>query len=170
MYGYSSYGKPPITEVTFEIGDDIQSCYSRLQSRGFKVIDGDIRQGWGGKFAALGYRRTPNKYPITNIIGFLSKDKPQQTIYEYGYPYMMIQDGNGNGDIHKGSKGDFLQLYYTCDPNVGMPIKELIFQSFKQEKNDMRECVQNYSGSLKKGDLDINAKRGGSFNYIFISR
>ena len=53
MYGYSSYGKPPITEVTFEIGDDIQSCYSRLQSRGFKVIDGDIRQGGGGKFACI---------------------------------------------------------------------------------------------------------------------
>ena len=133
-------------------------------------MDGDIRQGAGGKFVALGYKKGTNNYPITNIIGFLSKEKEDSTIYENGYQYAMIKDGSGNGDIHKGSKGEFLFLYYTNDIRVGMPIKGLIFTSLKHAKTDNKECVQNYSGSLKNGNLDINAKRGGPFNYIIIIR
>ena len=162
----------PITEVTFEIGNDLESCYKSLINRRFEVIDGDIRVGGGKKYVALGYKKGTSNFPITNIIGFLSNNKEETTIYENGYEYKMIQDGNKNGDIHKGSGKENLYLYYTTSQFAGSPIQRLIFASYPRKKISNMEVVQNFSRSLRQGDLDINAKRGGStpFNYIIIIR
>ena len=162
----------PITEVSFEISDDLKSCYRKLRERDFEIVEGDIRRGAGKKYCVLGYKRGTSYFPITDIIGFLSNYKEGYSIRENGFEYRMIKDGNNNGDIHKGSKGEDLYLYYTTDQNVGTPIKELIFASYPDRKSSKMEVVQNYSGSLRGGDLDINAKRGSKtpFNYIIIIR
>ena len=127
----------PISEITFKIGDNINSCYENLTKRGYSKVEGDIRVGGRGKFVALGYKRvnyTCEKY-ISNII--------------------------------------YIYLYYIeSDKLMGLPIKELIFQSSKNALNTHVETVNNSSNSKRKGKLDINAGRGGSspFNYILIIR
>ena len=165
-------GNEPITEVSFSIGDNIDSCYQNLQDRGFNIVEGDIRIGSGKKFVAIGYKRGTSNFPITNIIGFLSDHREDSTIYENGYEYRMIRDGNGNGDIHKGSGGVDLYFYYTNNIYCGTPIKDLIFASYPKKKRSTAEVVKNCSRSIRQGELDVNARRGSKtpFNYIFIVR
>ena len=161
----------PITHISFEIGNKINICYDNLLKRGFDYVEGDIRNGSGKKFVAIGYKRLSNCYPITNIIGLLSKNREPQSIIEKGIQYDMILDGKGNGDIHKGSGGSDLYLYYTNNINAGSPIREIIFSSYPQKKTSKIEAVQNCSKSRRQGDLDINAERGKTpFNYIIIIR
>ena len=162
----------PITHISFAIGNNINSCYDNLSKRGFNFVEGDIRIGAGKKYVAIGYKRLQNYYPITNIIGFLSQKREPQGIYENGIEYHMIIDENSNGDIHKGSGGSFLYLYYTNNIKVGSPIREIIFVSYPKKRTNKLEVVQNYSKSRRQGDLDINAERGKKtpFNYIIIKR
>ena len=165
----------PISEITFKIGDNINSCYENLTKRGYSKVEGDLRVGGRGKFVALGYKRanyTCEKY-ISNIIGVVSESTMPFKIYENGLEYTMVIDENGNGDINKGSHGFYIYLYYIeSDKLMGLPIKELIFQSSKNALNTHVETVNNSSNSKRKGKLDINAGRGGSspFNYILIIR
>ena len=172
MYKQNPNANNPITEISFEIGNDLNSCYKKLSERGFDIVEGDIRKGAGGKYCALGIKRGTSNYPIRDIIGFLTNNKEGFSIIENGHEYKMIKDGNNNGDIHKGSKGEDLYLYYSIDQTIGTPIKEIVFTSFPNRKASKMEVAQNYSGSLRNGDLDINARRGKKtpFNYIIIIR
>ena len=123
----------PISEITFKIGDNINSCYENLTKRGYSKVEGDLRVGGRGKFVALGYKRA------------------NYTCEKYIYIYL---------------------YYIESDKLMGLPIKELIFQSSKNALNTHVETVNNSSNSKRKGKLDINAGRGGSspFNYILIIR
>ena len=161
----------PITSISFSIsGKNIRECYNILSYRGFTYIDGDLRTGAGRKYAALGYKREEGKDPITNILGYLSDDDTPQTITEDGLEYEKITDEKGNGDIHKGSGGSDLYLYYTRDRRK-KPIKDLIFTTILHKKRDENEVVQHCHKSKRSGNLNINAERSSSkFNYIVISR
>ena len=168
FYNYQN----PITTISFSISKkSIDECYQMLQNRGFSHVEGDIRTGAGKKYVALGYKRDQYLYPITNILGFLSDKSQPETIYENGIEYTKICDDKGNGDIHKGSGGSDLYLYYTRDNRIGKPpIRELIFASYLQKKTSRIEVVQNYSRSKRSGDLDINAERAHPYNYIIVIR
>ena len=111
-----------------------------------------------------------NKPPITDIKGVISDPIEEDEFTIDSITYKMIRDNYGNEDINKGSGGKFIFLYYTTDIFAGQPIKDLIFTSYPKQINITKEVVQNAKKSLRSGDLDINAFRGGSFNYIFVIR
>ena len=161
-----------ITKVSFAISKNgIDQCYSDLENRGFIKVDGDIRTGGKKKYVALGYKKE-NDSPITDIKGVISDSYAGDEFTIGNTIYRMIRDHDGNGDINKGSGGKFLHLYYTTDKYAGngQPIKDLIFSSFPKAINSSKEVVKNAPKSLRSGDLDINAFRGGPFNYIFVIR
>ena len=163
---------PPIIDISFAIGDDIKDCYSNLQRRGFTYVEGDIQIKGGQKFVALGYRRGIEKEPITDIIGVIeSKEIEYETIYENAIEYRYITDDKKNCNIHKGSGGNFLGLYYTRDETKGSPIKELIFVSYPQKLTSKIEVVQNANTNKIQGNLNLNeGRRNERFNYIIIIR
>ena len=162
----------PIIDISFSIGDKLEDCYSNLQARGFSYVEGDIQIKGGSKYVALGYKRGKEKAPITDIIGIIEEKKVDyETIYENGIEYKSITDGKNNRDIHKGSGGNFLGLYYTRDEIKGSPIKELIFASYTQKLTSKIEVVQNAETNKSKGNLNLNDGRNKNiFNYIIIIR
>ena len=69
-----------ITDISFSIDSKNNGCYNTLKGNGYRLIQGDIRQGAGGKDCAIGIKRffNTNKEPITNIIGTVSgSNQPQ---------------------------------------------------------------------------------------------
>ena len=159
-----------ITEVTFQICQEgIQSCYDKLDKRGFTKVDGDIRVGGRKNYVALGYKKE-NKPPITDIKAIISKSKAKEEFLIGNSIYRMIKDRDYNGDINRGSGGVFIFLYYTTDQYAGQPIKDLIFASYPHKINTTKEVVQNAPTSIGYGHLDINHGRGSSYNYIFLIR
>ena len=160
-----------ITDISFSIGYNINSCYDTLSKMGYRPIQGDIRQGAGRRFCAIGIKRffETQKKPITNIIGIVSWSNQPQKIKEDGIEYTLITDNRNNGDIHKGSGGNYLHFYYTKDTRAGKPIRDISVGSYPHPLSCDMEVV-NHSKISGNGALDINTGRGGPFNYIFIFR
>ena len=163
-----------ITDISFSIDSNVNGCYNTLKGNGYRLIQGNIRQGAGGKYCALGIKRffNTNKEAITNIIGTVSGSNQPQKIKEDGIEYTLITDNRNNGDIHKGSGGNYLHLYYTKDKRAGKPIREISVGSYDHafRKDCDMEVVNHSKNSKGSGPLDINSGRGGPYNYIFIFR
>ena len=159
-----------ITDISFSINSNVNKCYSYLKGNGYRLIQGNIRQGAGGKYCALGIKRffNTNKEAITNIIGTVSGSNQPQKIKEDGIEYTLITDNRNNGDIHKGSGGNYLHLYYTKDKRAGKPITDISVGSYDHALNCDKEVVKHSKNSERTGDLDINTGRGKPYNYIFI--
>ena len=160
-----------ITDISFSIDSNVNGCYNTLKGNGYRLIQGDIRQGAGGKDCAIGIKRffNTNKEAITNIIGIVSGSSQPQKIKEDGIEYTLITEIRNNGDIHKGSGGNYLFLYYTKDKRAGKPIRDISVGSYPHPLSCDMEVV-NHSKISGNGALDINTGRGGPFNYIFIFR
>ena len=160
-----------ITDISFSIGYNINTCYNTLSKKGYRPIQGDIRQGAGRRFCAIGIKRffETQKKPITNIIGIVSWSNQPQKIKEDGIEYTLITDNRNNGDIYKGSGGNYLHFYYTRDTRAGKPIRDISVGSYPHPLSCDMEVV-NHSKISGNGALDINTGRGGPFNYIFIFR
>ena len=170
MNGDTPQGFEYITEVTFSISKTgIKECYQELETRGFNLVNGDIRVGGRKKYVALGYKKEIQS-PITNIIGIVSYKQKKGDLIVGSTNYTMIKDQNFNGDINKGSGGSYLYLYYTTDTNAGKPIKDLTFGSYSEQLSNQKDVVQNAPESAKSGNLDINSFRGNRYNYIFMKR
>ena len=163
-----------ITDISFSIDSKNNGCYDTLKGNGYGLIQGDIRQGAGGKVCTLGVKRffETNKEAITNIIGTVSGSNQPQKIKEDGIEYTLITDNRNNGDIHKGSGGNYLHLYYTKDKRAGKNITDISVGSFNHAfRQDFDMEVVNHSKNSKGyGALDLNSGRGGPYNYIFIFR
>ena len=163
-----------ITDISFSIDSKNNGCYNTLKGNGYGLIQGDIRQGAGGKVCTLGVKRffETNKEAITNIIGTVSGSNQPQKIKEDGIEYTLITDNRNNGDIHKGSGGNYLHLYYTKDKRAGKNITDISVGSFNHAfRQDFDMEVVNHSKNSKGyGALDLNSGRGGPYNYIFIFR
>ena len=163
-----------ITDISFSIDSNVNTCYNTLKGNGYRLIQGDIRQGAGGKVCTLGVKRffETNKEAITNIIGTVSGSNQPQKIKEDGIEYTLITDNRNNGDIHKGSGGNYLHLYYTKDKRAGKNITDISVGSFNHAfRQDFDMEVVNHSKNSKGyGALDLNSGRGGPYNYIFIFR
>ena len=159
-----------ITYISFNIDNNINGCYNILKGKGYRSIQGDIRQGSGGKYCAVGIKKffETNKEAITNIIGTVSGSNQPQKIEEDGIEYTFITDNNNNGEIHKGSGGNYLHLYYTKDKRAGKPITDISVGSYDHALNCDKEVVKHSKNSEHTGDLDINTGRGKPYNYIFI--
>ena len=163
-----------ITDISFSINSNVNKCYSYLKGNGYRIIQGDIRKGAGGKYCALGIKRffNTNKEAITNIIGIVSGSSQPQKIKEDGIEYTLITEIRNNGDIHKGSGGNYLFLYYTKDKRAGKPIRDISFGSYGHSfrKDCDMEVINHSKKSKGSGALDINTGRGGDYIYIFIFR
>ena len=163
-----------ITDISFSIDSKNNGCYNTLKGNGYGLIQGDIRQGAGGKVCTLGVKRffETNKEAITNIIGTVSGSNQPQKIEEDGIEYTFITDNNNNVEIHKGSGGNYLHLYYTKDKRAGKNITDISVGSFNHAfRQDFDMEVVNHSKNSKGyGALDLNSGRGGPYNYIFIFR
>ena len=96
MFSYQT--SSPITEVSFSIDNKIEDCYKNLQTRGFSIVEGNIRMGTDKKCVALGYKRlkddinNPSSVYITNILGIVTNEKMPNQIYENGVEYYLITD------------------------------------------------------------------------------
>ena len=108
-----------ITSVSFFLSKSLDLSVAQLNYYGFKEVEGDIRKGAGDLFCVLGCKYEKNQPFITNIIGSVSDDEEPVIIYEKGIKYIAVKDPLNNSDIHKGSGGNFLCLYYTNDPKAG---------------------------------------------------
>ncbi len=171
-----------ITDISFSIDKSINGSYDTLSKMGYQPIQGNIRQGVSGKVCAIGIKRffETNKEAITNIIGTVSGKNQPQKIKEDGIEYTLIIDNRKNGDIHRNSKGNYLNLYYTRDKRAGKPIRDISVGSYSHDfigsiNNSYRKycdmrAVNHSKISTSTGALDINIGRGGPYNYIIIFR
>jgi hypothetical protein len=167
-----------ITSVSFFLSNSIDLSVAQLNYYGFKEVEGDIRKGAGDLFCVLGCKYEKNQPFITNIIGSVNDNEEPVIIYENGIKYTAIKDPLNNSDIHKGSNGNFLCLYYTNDPKAGKPIKNLRTESTNEilnYPNIVKYCMRNTSYNKPCEPLDCNRGRSSLFrktpqNYIFIER
>ena len=167
-----------ITSVSFFLSNSLDLSVAQLNNNGFKEIEGDIRKGAGDLFCVLGCKYEKNQPFITNIIGSVSDDEEPDVIYENGIQYTVIKDLLNNSDIHKGSNGNCLYLYYTNDPKAGKPIKNLRTESTNEilnYSNIVKYSVRNTKYNKPLEPLDCNRGRSNILrktpqNYIFIER
>ena len=167
-----------LTSVSFFICNSVDLCIAQLNYYGFEEIEGDIRRGAGGHFCVLGCKHDKNQPPITNIIGSVSDKEEPVIIYENGIKYTAVKDPLNNSDIHRGSGGNFLCLYYTNEPKAGKPIKNLKTMSTKEIltlPNIVKYCMRSTKFNKPFEPLDCNRGRGSIINqtpqnYIFIER
>ena len=172
--GKSNY----ITSISFFRSNSIELSIKELQYYNFEPIEGDIRKGAGGLYCILGCKYENNKPFITNIIGSVSDKEEPVIIYENDIKYSVIKDPLNNSDIHKGSSGNFLFLYYTTDPKAGKPIKSLKNLStnkFLNEPNFVKYSMRNTKYNKPLQALDCNRGRDSIIrltpqNYIIIER
>ena len=166
-----------ITDISFYLGNSIDLCVAELIYYGYEQVEGDIRKKAGGLFCILGCKYEKNQPSVTNIIGSVSDKEEPAIIYENGIQYKAVKDPLKNSDIHKGSGGNVLFLYYTKDPKAGKPIKRLKnllnISTKVNVKNDniVKYCTRSTKYNKPFEPLDCN--RGRSFtpcNYIFIER
>ena len=167
-----------ITSISFFLSNSIDLSVAQLNYYGVKEVGGDIRKGAGDLFCVLGCKYEKNQPFITNIIGSVNDNEEPVIIYENGIKYTAIKDPLNNSDIHKGSGGNFLCLYYTNDPKAGKPIKNLKFESTKEIlnlPNIVKYCMRPTKYNKPFEPLDCNRGRGTRLrktpqNYIFIER
>ena len=167
-----------ITSVSFYRSNSIDLCMKELQYYNFEPIEGDIRKGAGDLYCILGCKYEENKPFITNIIGSVSDKEEPVIIYENEIKYTVIKDPLNNSDIHKGSGGNFLFLYYTIDPRAGKPIKNLKILTTKKilnEPNHVKYCMRNTKFNKTFESLDCNRGRDNIIRrtpqiYIIIER
>ena len=160
-----------ITDITFAVGNTFEDCHKKLESNQYTIINEDIRKGGKKKFVLLGVKKN-NGPPITNIIGMFTDTKYNNRTLDYdSCKYTQIIDiDNFEGDINRGSGGKFLYLYYTTDIKAGIPIRDLTPLFYKKKLENNNCFIQNAKWSLTSGNLDINWSRGGTYNYIQLSR
>ena len=167
-----------ITSISFFISKAIDLSLSQLIYYGYEPVDGDIRKNAGGLFCILGCKYEKNKEFITNIIGSVSDKEEPVIIYENEIKYVAIKDPFNNSDIHNGSGGNFLTLYFTTDPKAGKPIKKLRNVSTKEilkDDNIVKYCSRKTKYNKPFEPLDCNRGRDNIIrntpqNYIFIER
>jgi len=167
-----------ITSISFFLSNSIDLSVAQLNYYGFKEVEGDIRKGAGDLFCVLGCKYEKNQPFITNIIGSVSDDEEPAIIYENGIKYFAVKDPLNNSDIHKGSGGNFLCLYYTNDPKAGKPIKNIKIVSTKDIlnfPNIAKYCIRKTKYNKPFEPLDCNRGRDTRTrktpqNYIFIER
>ena len=167
-----------ITSISFFISNSIDLSVAQLNYYGFKEIEGDIRKGAGDLFCVLGCKYEIDHPYITNIIGSVSDNEEPVIIYEKGIKYTAVKDPLNNSDIHKGSGGNYLYLYYTNDPKAGKPIKNIktvSTQEFLNLPNIVKYSTRHTKYNKPFEPLDCNRGRGNIFkksiqNYIFIER
>ena len=167
-----------ITSVSFFLSNSIDLSVAQLLYYGYEHVEGDIRKDSGGLYCILGCKYEKNQPYITNIIGSVSDKEEPVIIYENGIKYNAIKDPLNNSDIHKGSGGNILCLYYTKDPKAGKPIKGLRTLSTRQvlkDKNIVKYCTRKTRYNKPFEPLDCNRGRDTIIrftpqNYIFIER
>ena len=167
-----------ITSISFFRSNSIDLSMKELQYYNFEPVEGDIRKGAGGLYCILGCKYENNKPFITNIIGSVSDKEEPVIIYENEIKYTVIKDPLNNSDIHKGSGGNFLFLYYTIDPRAGKPIKNLKILTTKKilnEPNHVKYCMRNTKFNKTFESLDCNRGRDNIIRrtpqiYIIIER
>lgn len=164
-----------ITSISFFLNNYIDICIEKLNYYGYKEVEGDIRKGAGDLYCVIGCKYEKNQPYITNIIGSVSDDKQPISIYENGIKYIAVKDPFNNFDIHKGSGGNYLSLYYTIDPKAGKPIKNiktLHTEEFLNSPNLVKYSNRNTEYNKPFQALDCNRGRGGSTpqNYLVIER
>ena len=164
-----------ITSISFFISNSIDLSLAQLLYYGYEPVEGDIRKDAGGLYCILGCKYEKNQEFITNIIGSVNDKEEPVIIYENEIRYNAIKDPLNNSDIHKGSGGNFLSLYFTKDPKAGKPIKRLKTLNTKEllkEPNIVKYCSRKTKYNKPFEPLDCNRGRGNftSQNYIFIER
>ena len=167
-----------ITSISFFLGKSIDLSLSQLLYYGYEQVEGDIRKDAGGLFCILGCKYEKNKEFITNIIGSVSDKEEPVVIYENEIKYVAIKDPFNNSDIHKGSGGNFLTLYFTTDPKAGKPIKKLrnvSTKDFLKDSNIVKYCSRKTKYNKPFEPLDCNRGRDSIIritpqNYIFMER
>ena len=167
-----------ITSVSFYISNSIDLCVAQLNYYGYEEVEGDVRRGAGDNYCVLGCKYEKNKPFITNILGSVSDKEEPVIIYENGIKYTAVKDPLNNADIHRGSGGNFLCLYYTNDPKAGKPIKHLKNVSTNEIlclPNIIKYCMRKTKYNKPFEPLDCNRGRGNLLrktpqNYIFIER
>ena len=183
--GENKFGETPqtekgeyITSISFFLSNSVDLCLAQLLYYGYQQIEGDIRKDSGGLYCILGCKYEKNQPYITNILGSVSESEEPAVIYENGIQYNVVKDPLNNADIHKGSGGNYLCLYYTKDPKAGKPIKNLKTLSTKEKLNDqniVKYCSRKTRYNKPFEPLDCNRGRDNIFiitpqNYIFIIR
>lgn len=164
-----------ITSISFFISKSIDLSLAELLYYGYEPVEGDIRKDAGGLYCILGCKYEKNQEFITNIIGSVNDKEEPVIIYENEIRYNAIKDPLNNSDIHKGSGGNFLSLYFTKDPKAGKPIKRLKTlntKEFLKDPNIVKYCSRKTKYNEPFEPLDCNRGRGKftSQNYIFIER
>ena len=167
-----------VTSVSFFLSNSLDLSVAQLINCGFKEVEGDIRKGAGDMFCVLGCKYEKDQPFVTNIIGSVSDNIEPDIIYENGIKYIAIKDPLDNYDIHNGSNGNCLCLYYTNDPKAGKPIKNLRTESTNEKLNNpniVKYSMRNTKYNKPFEPLDYNRGRNSILrktpqNYIFIER
>ncbi len=163
-----------ITSISFFRSNSIELSMNELQYYNYEPIEGDIRRGDGGLCCLLGCKYEINQPSITNIIGSVSDKEEPVMINEDEIKYNVIKDPLNIADIHKGSGGNFLYLYFTTDTRAGKPIKFLKILTSNQSLNQpnfVKYSKRNTKYNQPLESLDCNRGRGNIFRktpYIYI--
>ncbi|MBQ8713945.1 MAG: laminin G domain-containing protein [Prevotella sp.] len=149
-------------------------------NKGWTVLEQDLNQGNGGWYVHIAYKTSSTANPYSGYItDICASNKKVDSFTSDGRTYYKVptNDSKFDGDLNRGSNGNDIYLYFTCDrknlsdyggsKRVMTRLSTTINTNGNTDDGDNSSLAVSWRNSSYSGYVDTN-KGAGVSTYIFI--
>ena len=173
-----------ITDVIV-LGDGISGVNAKnlkneYTNKGWTVLEQDLNQGNGGWYVFIAYKTSSTAHPYSDYItDICASNKKVDKFTSDGRTYYKAPTNRSDfdGDLNRGSNGNDIYIYYTCDrknlsdyggeKRVMTRLSTTINENGHTDDGDNSSDAISWRNSSYSGYVDTNKGAGVSY-YIFI--
>ena len=173
-----------ITDVIV-LGDGISGVNAKnlkneYTNKGWTVLEQDLNQGNGGWYVFIAYKTSSTAHPYSDYItDICASNKKVDKFTSDGRTYYKAPTNRSDfdGDLNRGSNGNDIYIYYTCDrknlsdyggeKRVMTRLSTTINENGNTDDGDNSSLAISWRNSSYSGYVDTN-KGAGVSTYIFI--
>ena len=173
-----------ITDVIV-LGDGISGVNAKnlkneYTNKGWTVLEQDLNQGNGGWYVFIAYKTSSTAHPYSGYItDICASNKKVDKFTSDGRTYYKAPTNRSDfdGDLNRGSNGNDIYIYYTCDrknlsdyggeKRVMTRLSTTINENGNTDDGDNSSLAISWRNSSYSGYVDTN-KGAGISTYIFI--
>ena len=161
-------------------GLDAKNMRNEYTNKGWTVLEQDLNQGNGGWYVHIAYKTSSTANPYSGYItDICASNKKVDSFTSDGRTYYKVptNDSKFDGDLNRGSNGNDIYLYFTCDrknlsdyggsKRVMTRLSTTINTNGNTDDGDNSSLAVSWRNSSYSGYVDTN-KGAGVSTYIFI--
>ncbi len=161
-------------------GLDAKNMRNEYTNKGWTVLEQDLNQGNGGWYVFIAYKTSSTANPYSGYItDICASNKKVDKFTSDGRTYYKAPTNRSDfdGDLNRGSNGNDIYIYYTCDrknlsdyggeKRVMTRLSTTINENGNTDDGDNSSLAISWRNSSYSGYVDTN-KGAGISTYIFI--